>query len=164
LTLFIVGIVLSIPIGVSVNLFTPWFKRRISQKDPSRRIAEIEQELKKIEQYINGPPSKLIAYAARESMVALSSLIFVTMFVAIAVLYQISIPTKAGNIVTDLSGVVAVTFLIGSGFQLTKTYRTFTEVHDFDSYQRKVAQQLRRLQRSSLAPGVDGMHKENPAG
>jgi hypothetical protein len=80
----LISIFLPVPIGIGVNLITPWFKTKISTYSQTRRVARIaklQDEFLVIEAFRQGrDTNKLIMRTAKYIMLTLSYQVFTVMF------------------------------------------------------------------------------------
>jgi hypothetical protein len=130
---FFLGVLISIPIGFAVNLFTPRIldylqKRKVISSLRSREFAQLEYD--RIKAFKTGKKDRHAYYLLMAASAVISAIVAST-----ALLFAILSPF-------DLPGkIMAALFAVLAGFYCIKLmvdfYQTIVQVENFEGYQRK---------------------------
>ena len=99
--LFLVGLVLSIPIAIGVNLLTPWLVARFDRRSAVRRrreIARIRDDLTHMA-VLRSDPSAAIGHTGRRLLPPLTTFAYTVLFNVVALV----LGTQKGEAATDAS-------------------------------------------------------------
>ena len=166
MSLFIIGIIISIPVGVLVNLCTPWVRNELAKRNSTRRAKRVQQikgSLALIDDFRSGNHSnQLIALVAIRLVfqITLFSLAVLGMAMAGAT-YSSSVIVPESFQNSNLPDLALAAFALAiltlgvAGFHLYSMYNLFSSIFYKDTRYRKRAEQyLHKLG----APIIDGDH------
>lgn len=155
MTLFVLGLVLSIPVAVVANLCTPWVRTIYATRGAARkrkRIKRIKKDLKRVGHYRNCPANELTAYVATRIIRVVGNFCFPVIFLGAALFVkELSSTSKSGPVSFSLSAEVAVMLILSiislfaAVFNGLNARRFFRSIYSFDSYRKDLEAQLERL-------------------
>lgn len=145
MTLFLIGLLASIPVSIVANLATPcvrtWLVGR-SSKRKIKRGQKIIYQLAAIERYRSGNGSGAVAQVGRLLIEAIGGFTF-------ALLFGASVPallnTEHPTIEAKTFSILSILFLYGAVFNTMRINRQLRRIRDFKSYRTRVTQELKRL-------------------
>lgn len=146
MTLFLLGLLLSVPLAIAANLLTPWVSTTLAQRSAKRRqqrIRTILKEYRQVTAYRNGTGNAWAARIAAEMVSSVLSLAVAVIFWAPAVARFKPDPFAPYHVTWwNWTGFAVLAW---ASFACFRTMSMCARVYSPRWYERRTARQLRRL-------------------
>jgi hypothetical protein len=161
----ILALILSIPIGILVNLSTPWFRTKFATRNEAlrqKRIEQIKHRLMTISEYSQGAPNKLVALAVVRIMIIILLSAFDIIFMVMGS-YTYSQTSAAGRIFSEVSLGLAAVVTIVLTYAFFSFWFFFEDIRtEGRKYRRRVDGDLRQLG-TSISQVLPSAHDQSSA-
>jgi hypothetical protein len=167
MTLFLVGLAVSIPAAIIANILTPWTKNKWGQRSSKRKVKRARQiirMLQKVDRY-RAALNELIAYVAIR-------IIAIIVVLAYAVLFTVLVTTGLGysyygrniawDVIVTAIGLLAIVMLFLAVFTATSTRRLLRNIVNYETYRKHAELELEALD-TSISQAITAFGGRNSA-
>lgn len=145
--LFFLGLIAAVPIGIAVNLCTPWVQARLAARSSRRRqrqLAQLHKEMALVAKYRDGKSNLTVAFGTRFLIETIGNFAFAVIFNVVAAIALMSKGQNAAFFAFwfGIAGWVALVVAAAKAIRFEMFLR---DIYDTERYDRKTRERLSKL-------------------